>query len=398
MGKDFVIGCVGKPSAGKSSFFNAVTDAANAKVGNYPFTTIEPNQGIAYYTTQCPCKRFNAQCKPRYGSCINGKRKIPVKLLDIAGLIPGASQGRGLGNKFLDDLRHADVLLHIVDVSGCTNEKGEITIGYDPSHDHEWLVEEIELWIFNNLWSRWPSIARRHNNTKSPLAATLLSQLSGYDTKESMIDDLLNALEFSDPVNLLLWDAEKIRHMGGDTAANALKISKKHADTYVLLCSALAECFLRKLKHQRYILYEEGQMNFVDAEQPQGKEHNLKPLDDKLKTRLRNIQNLVLYRHGSTGVQAGINLAVETAGLIPVYPVKNIHQLRSDGMHTEVFPECILVRPGTSVKTFARMLCHGIECNFLYAEGIDGRRVSEDEILSLENNILHFVTSRTEKV
>ncbi|KAF8819574.1 GTP binding protein, partial [Cardiosporidium cionae] len=307
---------------GKSTFFNAVTDSANAKVGNYPFTTIEPNQGIAYYTTQCPCKRFNVQCKPRYGSCIGGNRKIPVKLLDIAGLIPGASQGRGLGNKFLDDLRHADVLLHIIDVSGCTNEKGEITTGYDPSHDHKWLVEEIELWIFNNLWSRWASIARRHNNTKSSLAATLLSQLSGYDAKECMINNLLNALEFVEPVDLLLWDAEKIRHMvhlfveirfkfilllnkadsGGEADANALKISKKHSDTYVLLCSALAECLLRKLKRQRYILYEEGQMDFVDAEHPKGKECNLKPLDDKLKTRLRNIQNLVLYRHGSTGV------------------------------------------------------------------------------------------------
>lgn len=143
---DFVIGCVGKPSAGKSTFFNAVSEGKTAKVGAYPFTTIEPNQGVSYCVVDCPCTRFNVQCKPRYGTCRSGRRTVPIKLLDVAGLIPGASEGLGLGNKFLDDLRHADVLLHILDVSGTTNEKGESTTGYDPSHDHEWLLKEIELW------------------------------------------------------------------------------------------------------------------------------------------------------------------------------------------------------------------------------------------------------------
>ncbi|KAJ1677335.1 hypothetical protein EV182_006387, partial [Spiromyces aspiralis] len=110
----FMIACVGKPSAGKSSFLNAVT-SANAKVGNFPFTTIEPNQGVAYYPIECPCKRYNRsdQCRPRYGSCKDGKRLVPVRMLDVAGLVPGASEGRGLGNQFLDDLRHAQVLIHV---------------------------------------------------------------------------------------------------------------------------------------------------------------------------------------------------------------------------------------------------------------------------------------------
>lgn len=80
-------------------------------------------------------------------------------MLDVAGLVPGASEGRvseffailsscadykkGLGNKFLDDLRHAHVLLHIIDASGRTNEKGEETRGYDPLKDADWLQEEI---------------------------------------------------------------------------------------------------------------------------------------------------------------------------------------------------------------------------------------------------------------
>lgn len=116
-----------------------------AKVGNYPFTTIEPNTGVTFYRAPCPCLSHGKvkECSPRYGRCVEGTRFIPVKLLDVAGLVPGASEGAGLGNKFLDDLRHADVLMHILDVSGTTNEKGEATVGYDPINDAQWLHSEI---------------------------------------------------------------------------------------------------------------------------------------------------------------------------------------------------------------------------------------------------------------
>ena len=76
-------------------------------------------------------------------------------------------QIKGLGNKFLNDLRAAHVLLHIVDVSGRTNEKGEETQGYDPLNDIEWLQDEIFNWIFNNIYTRWGSIVRRHVGTSN---------------------------------------------------------------------------------------------------------------------------------------------------------------------------------------------------------------------------------------
>eukprot|EP01095_Lingulamoeba_sp_RSL-Kostka_P001715 TRINITY_DN124_c2_g1_i1.p1 TRINITY_DN124_c2_g1~~TRINITY_DN124_c2_g1_i1.p1 ORF type:complete len:142 (-),score=35.40 TRINITY_DN124_c2_g1_i1:33-458(-) len=139
-----MLGFVGKPSSGKSSFLNSVSKA-KAKIGNYSFTTIDPNHGISFYQVDCPCVKYNLtdSCKPRYGKCINGIRYIPIKVLDVAGLIPGASEGLGLGNKFLDDLRSANVLLHIIDSSGNTDEKGEATSGYDPINDAEWLDKEI---------------------------------------------------------------------------------------------------------------------------------------------------------------------------------------------------------------------------------------------------------------
>lgn len=68
---------------------------------------------------------MSERCKPNYGACVDGRRSVPIELLDVAGLVPGAHEGKGLGNKFLDDLRHADALIHVVDVSGTTDAEGE---------------------------------------------------------------------------------------------------------------------------------------------------------------------------------------------------------------------------------------------------------------------------------
>lgn len=162
-GIDPLIAVVGKPSAGKSSFLNAITDA-KAKTGNFPFTTIKPNHGVCYIPIDCPCARFDkcSLCAPLYGKCVNGTRWIPLKILDVAGLVPGAHMGEGLGNQFLDDLRTANALIHIVDVSGTTDASGKETVGYDPINDIDWLTSEIHEWIYGNLKKKWGGIVRRH--------------------------------------------------------------------------------------------------------------------------------------------------------------------------------------------------------------------------------------------
>ena len=111
-----LIGLVGRPNVGKSTFFKATT-LAEVQIASYPFTTIKANHGIAYVKTECIDKEFHVQCAPNHGFCINHHRFVPVELMDVAGLVPGASEGKGLGNQFLDDLRKADVFVHIVDVS-----------------------------------------------------------------------------------------------------------------------------------------------------------------------------------------------------------------------------------------------------------------------------------------
>ena len=97
------------------------------------FTTIDPQRAIGYLQISCACARHNVsdRCKPNYGACVEGRRSVPIELLDVAGLVPGAHEGKGLGNKFLDDLRHADALVHVVDVSGTTDAEGRLGFGPD---------------------------------------------------------------------------------------------------------------------------------------------------------------------------------------------------------------------------------------------------------------------------
>ncbi|KAK2196136.1 bifunctional P-loop containing nucleoside triphosphate hydrolase/GTP binding domain/OBG-type guanine nucleotide-binding (G) domain/Uncharacterized GTP-binding protein [Babesia duncani] len=334
MSRDFIIGCVGKPSSGKSTFFNAACINATAKAAAYPFTTIEPNQGVAYFTTQCPCLQYGVKCKPNFGTCKNGIRKVPVKLLDVAGLIPGAHEGRGIGNKFLDDLRHANVLLHIIDVTGNTNEKGEATIGYDPSNDHEWLVQEIELWVYNRLVSKWASLSRRHELKNANVVTTLQSQLSGYMANESLIKRVLDLLQIrtDHPVDLRKWTLEQIR--------NLTRVFVQERFKFVLVLNKA---------DSGYIEYSNDSNDFYMYGDSQDSNRNskLKHPDEKLKRRLENIRDLVIYRFGSTGVVQAINTAIIHAGMICVYPIRNLKTYGMSDKEDCAFPQVELVYPST---------------------------------------------------
>ena len=151
-----LIGLVGKPSVGKSTFFKAST-LAEVEIASYPFTTIKPNHGIGYVKVECLDKEFNTQCNPNHGFCINHQRFVPIDLMDVAGLVKGASEGKGLGNQFLDDLRGADVFIHIVDVSGTTDSEGKqvFDASYNPLEDIELLEDELNKWFCNILMKVW---------------------------------------------------------------------------------------------------------------------------------------------------------------------------------------------------------------------------------------------------
>src|SRR3990170_6851112 len=183
-----LLGVIGKPNTGKSTFFSAAT-LATVEIANYPFTTIKPNRGVGYVRTPCVHEEFGVNDNPRNSLCNNGVRLIPVELIDVAGLVPGAWEGRGLGNQFLDEIRRADALIHVVDASGGTDCEGRICkLGeHDPLEDVQFLEHEITMWIASILKKDWPKLARTAEAESKDLYGMLEERLSGLAIKRSHI-------------------------------------------------------------------------------------------------------------------------------------------------------------------------------------------------------------------
>ncbi|MCL1983921.1 MAG: 50S ribosome-binding GTPase, partial [Methanomassiliicoccaceae archaeon] len=199
------IGIVGKPNVGKSTFFSAAT-MAHAEIANYPFTTIHANKGVAYVRAPCPCKALGVTCNPNNSACTDGVRSIPVELLDVAGLVPDAWQGKGLGNQFLDDLRQADALINVIDVSGSTDIEGNPGNpgDHDPREDIEFLRKEIELWIREILKNGFSKIARQAKMQGDKIETAVHDRLMGLNISEAHIKHALR--DVSPPEDPTKWD------------------------------------------------------------------------------------------------------------------------------------------------------------------------------------------------
>ena len=137
------LGIVGLPNVGKSTLFNAITGTANAQAANYPFCTIEPNTGVV----AVPDERLD-----KLADIWDTDKKTPavVEFVDIAGLVKGASQGAGLGNKFLGNIRECDAIVHVVrcfDNDNITHVVEDATkpVPVDPDGDIECIDLELIL-------------------------------------------------------------------------------------------------------------------------------------------------------------------------------------------------------------------------------------------------------------
>jgi len=401
----FLIGIVGKPSAGKSTFLNAAC-LTNAKVSELPFTTIEPNKGVAYVKTNCVCKELNLNDNPKNSYCIDGNRFIPVNILDVAGLVPDAHKGKGLGNKFLNDLIKADVLIHIVDISGSLDKTGKrIKMGEnDPYEDILFLENEINLW-FKQILERedWAKFVKSYAREKKKFIEELYKRLSGIKINRNQIilalknsnldekdpsvwsdDDLLDfsikLREISKPILIL---ANKIdKEIGMD---NYIKLKNK-TESVVLPCSALAEYFLRDYHREEKIEYLPGtdEFNIVN-------EHNLSHKELEM---LKNIREKILKPLKETGIQNALNFAVfNILNQICVYPISDINKFTDN--NDNVLPDAFLVKQGTLLRNFIRDKIHTDLANhFIF--GIDARtkkRLGENYELK-HNDIIKIVTAK----
>ena len=371
-----LIGLVGKPSVGKSTFFKAAT-LAEVEIASYPFTTIKPNHGIGYVKVDCIDKEFNAQCNPNHGFCINHKRFVPIDLMDVAGLVKGASEGKGLGNQFLDDLRGADVFIHIVDVSGTTDAEGKQTENYNPLLDIELLEDELNKWFCNILMKVWKTFARTTEMSKAKFSEAVAKQFSGLKVKEDHVKDVLLRMNLPErPTN---WSEEQTLGFASELrkeskpmiiAANKVDmengeenykiIKEKYKDYLVIPCSADSELALRQAAKADLIEYIPGEKDFKI----------LKELNEKQKSALEKIKQNVLdkFEYG-TGVQQVLNSAVfDFLKYIAIFPASANKLGDSKG---NILPDCFLMPPGTTALDFAYYLHTDFGNNFIKA--IDAR-------------------------
>jgi len=354
-----------------------------------PFTTIKPNRAVAYVEVECVDKEFGKQCNPRSGFCANGRRFVPVELLDVAGLVPGAHEGKGLGNKFLDDLRQADVLVHIVDASGSTNEMGEkVPVGsYDPCNDVRFLEEELDFWIKGILDKNWEKLVREAKLNKKKNEDFLAEQFSGLGMTKDIIGRVLKELKL-DEKSLLDWSPEerlgfckKIRQIGKpiiiaankcDLSAgydNFQKLKKTFPEYLVIACSAEAEITLKGAAKANFIEYVPGDKAFrVKAD--------LNPEQQKA----MDIMKAVCERYEGTGIQKCLNAAVfDFLHYIAIFP-GGVGKLEdSEG---RVLPDCFLLPPGTTALDFAFKLHSDIGRGFIKAIDVKTRQaVGKDHAL-----------------
>jgi ribosome-binding ATPase len=400
-----IIGIVGKPSSGKSTFLNAAC-LTNAKVSEIPFTTIDPNKGVAYVKIDCLCQKLNIEDNPQNSICIDGKRFIPINLLDVAGLVPDAHKGKGLGNRFLSDLSKTDALLHIVDISGSLDKMGKRTGegSNDPYEDVVFLENEINLW-FTEILKRedWEKFLKNFSREKGKFIDELYNRLSGVKINKKQI---INALKKADLENLnpnswsendLKRFSSNLREISKPFIIIANKIDKEIAeqkyheltqkiDAKIFPCSALAEYVLREYSKKEIIEYLQGSDHFKIVKKDL--------LNQKEEETLNNIQEKILDQYGSTGVQQIINYAVfKIIDQICIYPVSDVNNYTdNDG---NILPDCFLIKKGTTLIEFVRDKIHTeLADKFMFGiDAISKKRLGENYILQ-NNDVIKIVTSK----
>ncbi|RDI70374.1 redox-regulated ATPase YchF [Halopelagius longus] len=386
------IALAGKPNAGKSTFYKAATQA-DVDVGNYPFTTIDPNRGVTHARTRCPCLDRDERC----GNCEDGTRYVPVELLDVAGLVPGAHEGRGLGNQFLDALTNADVILNVVDASGGTNEEGEpVEVGtYDPLEEVDFVEEELEQWLTGIIDRNWESVERKSRSPDFDIDDALTEMLTGFGATEYDVAASLRSLEYpSDPMQ---WEDEDRERLARDIRARTKPIvlvankadvapeenldRLRETDKPVVPTTADGELALRKAAEAGVVEYLPGDEEF----------EIVGDISDAQAEGLEKIRD-VMTEYDGTGVQQSINRAVyDVLDVLTAYPVQNETKW-TDGTG-EMLPDAFLLPQGSTPKDLAYAVHSDIGEGYLHAvDARSNRRIAEDYELD-EGDVIKIVST-----
>lgn len=397
------IGIVGKPSSGKSTFFSSAT-LIDVSMASYPFTTIKPNKGMGFVRVEDPGKYFNVKSNPKSGFLVETKtgpiRYISVELIDVAGLVPGASEGKGLGNKFLNDLSQADALIHVVDASGTTDSEGNATQEHDPCIDIEFLEKEIELWflkIIENNWAKISKIPQKELNKKIDL---LSNSLSGVKILRSHIEDAIKKLNLTEKL-LLDWNEDDKKNFAQlarkfskpiiiaankcdveGAKENIDKMKGKYPNLKIIPTSAASELSLRKAAKANIIDYYPGSENFEIK----------KEINEKQKEGLDIIKKQVLEKFGETGIQKTIDtVIIDVLNYIPIFPGGTKTLADSDG---NILPESFLLKKGSTALDFAFALHTDMGKGFIRAINVKTKQVIGKDYILQSGDVIEIVFNK----
>jgi ribosome-binding ATPase len=396
-----LVGVVGKPNVGKSTFFSAAT-LKDVPIADYPFTTIKPNVGVAHLRTACVCKEMGVTDAPRNSLCADGTRLVPVKLVDVAGLVEGASQGRGLGNQFLDEIRQADALIQVVDASGSTDMEGRKAPpgSNDPAREVEMVEHEFDLWVFGLLKKDWEKGSRSAEQAGGKMVEHLANRLSGLSVTLADVEEVLLRLrlktekpsQWTDPQ--LMQFVVEVRKLTkpslvaankADLPTSAQGIERlEKTGRKVVPCASEAELLLRKAAERGLVKYLPGDSRF-EAAAPER-------LSGAQAEALRMVEERVMKPYGGTGVQEAINQAFfGLLNAIVVYPVEDETKLTD--REGRVLPDAYVMKGGSTALDLAGAVHSELAEGFLYAvDARNGKRLAADYKLS-DRDVVKVVSS-----
>jgi ribosome-binding ATPase YchF (GTP1/OBG family) len=388
------IALAGKPNAGKSTFYQAAT-MAEVDVANYPFTTIDANRGVSHARTRCPCLDREERCEDE--NCHAGKRYVPIELLDVAGLVPGAHEGRGLGNQFLDELTNADVIVNVVDASGGTNAEGEpVEVGsHDPVADVDFVEREMDLWLASIVNRNWESVERQSRSPEFDIEEVLTEMLTGFGATEADVARVLRDLDYPEaPTQWTDDDREALARLLREETKPIVVVANKvdeapaenverllELDKPVIAATAQGELALRRGAQAGVIDYDPGDDEFEVTGEVGGDQRAL--LDDLRES---------VAEHGGTGVQQALDFAVyDLLDHVTAYPVQDASKWTD--AKGNVLPDAFLLPRGSTPKNLAYAVHSDIGDGYLHAvDAREGRDISDEYELE-EGDVVKIVST-----